>query len=138
MCRLTRIAVACFLVLTLSSGSGRADAQLVQPASTAELRRQLYKQLAKSPWRALGWELVVPGGGYGYTGLYAPAAVTLALTLAGASLWVAGSVRDRRTTELLGITTFAGARGYGLVGAPIGALLLNAAFRRQLGISTRF
>lgn len=129
---------AASLALLLGLAAAPARAQLVEPLPVRELRRALYGQLEKSPWRALGWELLIPGGGYAYTGLHVPAALTMALTLTGASLWVAGSLRERRTTEVIGIVTFAGARGYGAIGAPIGVLLLNAAFRRQLGIGASF
>ena len=47
--------------------------------------------------------------------------------------WIAGAVRDREPLEWTGVGIFAGARAYGLVSAPLGALLLNAAFRRQFG-----
>jgi hypothetical protein len=99
------------------------------------VRQQYYEQLAKSPGRALGWELLVPGGGNFYVGLDVPAAITLGASLLGAGLWIAGSVSERPPLLWTGVGTFAAARGYGLISAPIGAAMLNAAFRGQLGIS---
>jgi hypothetical protein len=37
-----------------------------------------------------------------------------------------------------GIATFACARGYGAISAPVGAVLLNAAYRRELGLERPF
>lgn len=128
------------LALTLlASGAAPARAQIIAPPPYAEeLRAHYYERLAKSPWRALGFELLCPGAGNLYVGLHVPAIATLSLSLAGASLWLAGAVRDERRLELVGIGTLAASRAYGVVSAPVGALLLNAAFRRQLGISARF
>jgi hypothetical protein len=102
------------------------------------VREHYYEQLAKSPWRALGWELVVPGGGNTYTGVYAPALATLGLSVVGASLWVAGALDERPALLWTGVGLFASARLYGVVSAPLGAWLLNAAFRRQLGLSATY
>jgi hypothetical protein len=98
------------------------------------VRRHYYDRLAKSPWRALGLELLLPGAGHVYVGLYGPAAATLGVSLLGAALWITGEVRQQPTLRWTGIGTFAAGRTLGTVGAPIGALLLNAAFRRQLGL----
>ncbi|HEY6880470.1 MAG TPA: hypothetical protein VI299_20745 [Polyangiales bacterium] len=98
------------------------------------VRSYYYAQLAKDPWRALGAELLVPGAGNFYVGLYVPAAITLALSCVGASLWIAGAVRDRDATMWAGVGTFAGARLYGAISAPTSAVLLNSAFRRQFGV----
>lgn len=102
------------------------------------VRRHYYERLEKRPLRALGYELVLPGAGNYYVGLYLPAACTLALSAAGAGMWVAGARRDDSALTFAGIGMFAGARAYGLVSAPIGAALLNAAFRRQLGLTRPF
>jgi hypothetical protein len=119
--------------------SGQSDASALSYAPYAPLvREHFYRQLRKSPWRALGYELLLPGAGSLYTGLHAPAVGTLGVSLVGASLWVAGALRDRRALAWAGIGTFAAARSYGLVSAPVGAVLLNAAFRHQLGIVSSF
>lgn len=102
------------------------------------LRQHYYAQLAKSPWKALGFELLLPGAGYFYTGLHAVAAATLGVTLLGAGMWVGGALRDRAPLAWAGLGTFAAARGYGVVSAPIGAALFNAALRRQLGVMRSF
>jgi hypothetical protein len=98
------------------------------------VRHQFYEQLEKRPAAALGWELLTPGAGNYYVGLYAPAAATLGLSLLGSGLWIAGALRDHPALMWTGIGTFAAARTYGLISAPLGAMLLNAAFRRQLGL----
>jgi hypothetical protein len=126
------------LALCAVLSSRRVEAQAIDSPYHAEMRAHFYRQLAKSPWRALGWELLFPGAGNYYSALYAPAAATLALSLAGASLWFVGAVREHSVVEHVGLGTFAAARTYGVVSAPLGAVLLNAAFRRQLGIAARF
>jgi hypothetical protein len=99
-----------------------------------EIRRHYYQRLARDPWRAFGAELLLPGAGNYYVGLYVPAAITLALSCVGASLWIAGARRDQDALLWSGVGVLSGARGYGLVSAPSSAALLNAAFRRQLGL----
>ena len=116
-----------------------ARAELAQEPSLGSpyaplVRQQFYEQLEKRPARALGWELLAPGAGNYHVGLYVPAAATLGLSLLGSSLWLAGALRDHPALMWSGIGTFAAARTYGLVSAPLGAMLLNAAFRRQLGL----
>ena len=98
------------------------------------VRQQFYEHLEKRPARALAWELLAPGAGNYYVGLYVPAAATLGLSLLGSSLWLAGALRDHPALMWTGIGTFAAARTYGLISAPLGAMLLNAAFRKQLGL----
>jgi hypothetical protein len=129
---------AAIVVLLMGASVARAQepprqALGVQSPYAAELRRHWYAQLAKNPWRAFGAELLVPGAGNYYVGLHVPAALTLALSCVGAGLWIAGAARDRDALTWSGIGTFAGARVYGAVSAPIGAMLLNRAFRAQLG-----
>lgn len=123
------------LLLCLAAARVRAE-ELPPPFQEAPfagvLREQYYARLSKSPLRALGYELLLPGAGNAYTGLYGPAAVTLSATLLGAGLWIAGATSDHDALRYAGIATFAGARAYGVVSAPIGAALLNAAYRRQL------
>jgi hypothetical protein len=110
--------------------------QLVGSPYSPLVRQHYYERLAKSPWRALGWEVLAPGAGNLYVGLRVPAALTLGVSLLGASLWVAGAATHGRSALLwTGVGTFAAARAYGLVSAPLGAALLNAAFRGQLGVS---
>jgi hypothetical protein len=138
-------AAALALLVSLSlwscaAPSARAEAampdlpQLGSPYAPL-VRQQYYERLAKSPWRALGWELLAPGGGNQYVGLPVPAAITLGVSLLGAGLWIAGGVSDRSPLLWAGVGTFAAARAYGLVSAPLAAAMLNAAFRGQLGVS---
>jgi hypothetical protein len=77
----------------------------------------------------------VPGAGNLYVGLRVPAAVTMGVSVLGAGLWIAGAASHERALLWTGVGTFATGRVYGLVSAPIGAALLNAAFRGQLGVS---
>lgn len=109
-----------------------------EPLFAGELRRYYYEQLEKDPWRALGAELLMPGAGNYYVGLYTPAAITFGLSCVGASLWVAGAIRDQPALTWTGIGAFTAARTYGVISAPIGAVLLNAVFRQQLGIHGRY
>lgn len=133
----------CLLFVALRPAVARAD-EPTEPgplgAPYAPLVRQhYYAQLAKSPWRALGWEALLPGAGNWYVGLHVPAAITLGVSALGAGLWVVGATAPRASGRpaLLwtGVGTFAAGRVCGLVSAPIGAALLNAAFRGQLGVS---
>jgi len=129
------------LVALLLGAANAAHAQdlfdLSSPYSPL-VREGYYEQLAKRPGRAFGWELLVPGGGNYYTGLVAPAAATMGASVLGASLWIAGALTHREPMEWTGLGVFAGARAYGLVSAPIGAALLNAALRQQLGITLAY
>lgn len=123
------------VALLLATSNASAQGLVAESPFTNELRRHYYAQLAKKPWRAFGAELLLPGAGNYYVGLYAPAAITLALSCVGAGLWIAGARRDKAALMWSGIGTFAGARAYGAISAPIGAKLLNAVLRRQLGSS---
>jgi hypothetical protein len=93
-----------------------------------------YQALRRSPSKAFLWELGLPGAGSIYDGLYANAVVTGVLTLAGTALWIAGAVTDNDALWWSGAGLFIGGRVYGLVAAPLGASLLNRAFRRVLGL----
>jgi hypothetical protein len=128
------------------SASARAeDSLLAEPLPSVALgvgnpyapmvSGHLYAQLYRSPARAFGYELLAPGLGFAYAGFKAQAIVSAAATLLGAGLWVAGATTDHDALRYVGIGTFAAARGYGAVGAPTAAALLNAAFRRRLGIA---
>jgi hypothetical protein len=97
------------------------------------VRRQYYGLLRRSPTKAFLWDLALPGAGSVYTGLYANAVATGVITLVGAGLWIAGAAADHDGLWWAGMGTFTGGRAYGVVSAPIGAALLNAAFRRQFG-----
>jgi hypothetical protein len=136
---MARALVLCFSLAVCSQPRGVARAELAEEPALGSpyaplVREQFYEQLEKRPARALGWELLAPGAGNLYVGLPLPAAATLGLSLLGSSLWIAGALRGHRALMWSGIGTFAGARTYGLVSAPLGAMLLNAAFRRQLGL----
>ena len=119
------------------AGSAHAQVSMQTPFDTM-VRRHYYERLEKQPLRAFGYELLFPGAGSYYTGVYAPAVCTLALSLAGAGMWIAGARRDQPTVMWTGVGVFSGARAFGLVSAPLGAVLLNAAFRQQLGLTKTF
>jgi hypothetical protein len=102
------------------------------------VRQHYYELLARSPAKALLWELALPGAGHVYTGFYVQAAVAASLSVGGAGLWIAGALRQHDGLWWAGAATFIAGRSYGLVSAPLSAALLNAAFRRQLGITARF
>lgn len=116
------------------------DPLAVSPSSSpfgGILGRHYYEQLRKSPGKALLLDLAVPGAGNVYTGIYANAAITGAVSLLGAALWIAGAASDHDGLWWGGAGVFAAGRAYGLISAPVGAALLNAAFRRQFGLSAR-
>lgn len=137
------------LALLLLSLLGSSDAA-AQPASAdlpelrlsspyeAAIRHHYYALLARSPTKSFLWELALPGAGHVYSGFYLQAAISATITVTGASLWIAGTVRDDDALWWAGAGTFAAGRVYGLVSAPISAALLNAAFRRQFGIRQTF
>jgi hypothetical protein len=102
-----------------------------------EVRSHYYETLRRSPGKAVLWELALPGAGNVYTGIYVNAIVTGVITLAGTGLWIAGAVKDNDALWWSGAGTFAAGRVYGLVSAPIGAGLLNAAYRQHFGITSR-
>jgi hypothetical protein len=133
------------LVVLLCAAKAEADAptgdapelELSSPYDAA-IRNHYYTLLARSPTRALLWEVALPGAGLAYSRFYLQAAISATLTLTGASLWVAGAVRDDDQLWWAGAGTFAAGRLYGVISAPVSAALLNAAFRRQFGITRRF
>jgi hypothetical protein len=102
------------------------------------VREHFYRILARSPTKAFLWELALPGAGHFYNGFPIQAGVAIGLTLAGAGLWIAGAVRESPLLWWLGMGTFSAGRVYGLISAPVTAVLLNAAYRRQFGITGRF
>jgi hypothetical protein len=136
------VALTCLLAWGVPASAAppvRQESPLGPPAPYAEgIRRQYYALLARSPAKALLWELALPGAGHVYTGFYVQAVIAASVSLCGAGLWIAGAARDRDDLWWAGAATFAAGRSYGLISAPVSAALLNAAFRRQLGITTRF
>jgi hypothetical protein len=119
----------------------REESPLGAPSSVPyapALRQHYYALLARSPAKAFLWELALPGAGHVYSGFYVQAVISASLSAAGAGLWIAGAVREQRPLWWAGLATFSAGRAYGLISAPISAALLNAAFRRQFGISARF
>lgn len=100
----------------------------------SEVRLHYYELLRRSPWKALLLDVALPGAGSVYTHLYANTAVAATLSLVGAGLWIAGAVKAHDGLWWAGAGTFAAGRVYGIVSAPVGATLLNAAFRRHLGL----
>jgi hypothetical protein len=144
------------LALALCSASSAPVARAAPPAAAREelsepadfetagglyapfVREHFYRILARSPTKAFLWELALPGAGHFYNGFPIQAGVAIGLTLAGAGLWIAGAVRESPLLWWLGMGTFSAGRVYGLISAPVTAVLLNAAYRRQFGITGRF
>lgn len=121
----------------ISARAPELELQLASPYEST-IRNHYYALLARSPAKSFLWELALPGAGHVYSGFYVQAAISAGITLTGASLWIAGAVRDDEQLWWAGAGTFAAGRLYGLISAPISAALLNAAFRRQFGITRRF
>jgi hypothetical protein len=113
------------------------DLELDSPYSPL-VREYFYDVLARSPTKAFLWELALPGAGHIYNGFPIQAGVAIGLSCAGAALWIAGAARDDSALWWAGMGTFSAGRLYGLISAPVTALLLNAAYRRQFGITRRF
>lgn len=101
------------------------------------VREHYYRLLSRSPTKALLWELALPGAGHFYNGFPIQAGVAIGLSALGAALWIAGAARDAQPLWWAGMATFSAGRAYGLVSAPVTAVLLNAAYRRQFGITDR-
>ena len=124
------------LAFAWAPGPAAAEEPILGPVVpspyAAALRQQYYERLSRHPAKALGWELLLPGAGHYYVGLRPHAAVLLALSLSGAVLWATGALSERPAMAWTGALSFAAARGYGLVSAPVSAALFNAALRRQL------
>jgi hypothetical protein len=129
----------------MSAGVGVARAQppgaeeevpglMPEPLYASEVRAHYYRLLSRSPTKAFLWELALPGAGHIYTGFPIQAAVAIGLSVAGAAMWIGGAVRDSPGWWWAGMATFTLGRSYGLISAPVSAALLNAAYRRQLGI----
>jgi hypothetical protein len=129
--------IALLLVVT-TAATAHGQVLPMQAPFDGEVRRHYYEQLRRSPWHALGYELLWPGAGSLYTGVFAAATLSMALSVGGAALWIAGARRDHAALRGVGIGAFAVGRAHGLVSAPVSAALLNAAFRRQLGLTARF
>jgi hypothetical protein len=102
-----------------------------------EVRVYYYEQLRRDPVVALGYDALFPGAGSAYSHLYGNAIFAASLSFAGAALWTYGAVADHRPSWWIGASTFALGRTYGLVSAPLGAVFLNGAFRRQLRLTLR-
>lgn len=101
------------------------------------LREHYYRLLSRSPAKAFLWELALPGAGHIYNGFPIQVGVAIGLSALGAALWIAGAVRDSPPLWWAGMATFSVGRVYGLVSAPVTAVLLNGAYRRQFGITDR-
>ncbi len=101
----------------------------------ADIRVHYYEILRRSPGKAFLLDLALPGAGSVYTGLWGNTVVAASLSVVGAGLWIAGAARGRDDLGWAGVGTFTAGRVYGLVSAPLGASLLNAAFRRHLGLT---
>lgn len=145
---MTRTLLVCLwlsvlLPQTASAASPEAEEEQTEALVSAspfapEIREHFYSVLSRSPTKAFLWELALPGAGHVYTGFPIQAAVAAGLSCAGAAMWIAGAVRDLRPWWIAGATTFGVGRVYGLISAPVTAALLNAAYRRQLGITGSF
>jgi hypothetical protein len=116
----------------------REGAIAPRPLYASEVRNHYYRVLARSPTKAFLWELALPGAGHIYNGFPIQAAVAIGLTVAGAGMWIGGAITDNDGWWWAGMATFSAGRVYGLISAPVTAVLLNAAYRRQFGISGRF
>jgi hypothetical protein len=132
------IALTCAL-----SGAASASAQDNFSAASANpysplVRGHLYAQLHKSPWRAGLYEALVPGLGFAYAGFKAQAVVSALASAASLGMLVCGAVADNDALLYTGIGTLSAARAYGVVGAPVSAWALNAAFRRHLGLTVAY
>jgi len=122
-----------------SDSESTSTAAPLTPSRVArDMNAHYYRRLQRDPWRALGWEALCPGAGSYYNGIHVSAVVTLSISVVGAGLWTLGAVLDRDVLWWAGAGTFAAGRAAGLVAAPVGAVRLNAAFRRQLGLAYRF
>jgi len=101
------------------------------------VREHYYRLLSRSPTKAFLWELALPGAGHIYNGFPIQAGIAIGLSALGAALWIAGAARESPALWWAGMATFSVGRVYGLVSAPVTAVLLNAAYRRQFGITDR-
>ena len=101
------------------------------------VREHYYRLLSRSPTKAFLWELALPGAGHFYNGFPIQAGVAIGLSAIGAALWIAGAARDSGPLWWAGMATFSVGRVFGLISAPVTAVLLNAAYRRQFGITDR-
>lgn len=132
---------ALLVVAVWFAGPGQVSAQFEPPTAAPSVtstinpavRSAYYRRLARSPWAAAGWDLLVPGAGNIYTRIYVNTLVTWALTLAGGALWIHGAVADNDTTWWAGVGAFSGGRLYGVTTSFGGAVLYNRAVARQLG-----
>jgi hypothetical protein len=108
------------------------------PLYAPQVRAHYYRVLSRSPTKAFLWELALPGAGHIYNGFPIQAAVAIGLSVAGAGMWIGGAVADKPGWWWAGMATFSVGRVYGLISAPVTAVLLNAAYRRQFGITAQF
>jgi hypothetical protein len=115
-------------------GDGLTGTGLGADPFGGEIRAHYYEILKRSPAKSLLLDLALPGAGSVYTHLWGNTIVAATLSAVGAGLWIAGAVREREDLWWAGAGTFAAGRVYGLVSAPVGASLLNAAYRRHLGL----
>jgi hypothetical protein len=122
----------------LESGAEQAAALELGTPYGPMVREHYYRILSRSPTKAFLWELLLPGAGHIYNGFPIQAGVAIGLSCAGAALWTVGALRDLPVLWWAGLATFTAGRVYGLISAPVTAVLLNAAYRRQLGITGRF
>jgi hypothetical protein len=143
---------AALFALLLSCSLSASLAQAAPPETESEqvvepelgslyapfVRQHFYRILSRSPTQAFLWELALPGAGHIYNGFPIQAGVAIGLSCLGAALWIAGAVRDFPALWWVGMGTFSAGRVYGLISAPVTAVLLNAAYRRQFGITGRF
>ncbi|MFT3926268.1 MAG: hypothetical protein QM778_27230 [Myxococcales bacterium] len=101
---------------------------------SSEIRVRYYEVLRRSPSKAFLLDLALPGAGSAYVGLYGNTVVASVLSVAGASLWIAGAVKHQDALWWSGMGVFAGGRAYGLISAPVGARWFNAALQAHFGL----
>jgi hypothetical protein len=138
--------LACLAPALSARAAPEASADDEDPLAALELdapyaplvREHYYRILSRSPTKAFLWELGLPGAGHFYVGFPIQAGVAIGLSALGAALWIAGAARDQKALFWTGMATFTAGRVYGLISAPVTAVLLNAAYRRQFGITRRF
>lgn len=123
---------------TQSTSESASTVPLTPSAAARDMNAHYYRRLRRDPWRALGWEALFPGAGSYYNGIHVSAIATFSISVVGAGLWTLGAALDRDALWWAGAGAFTAGRAAGLVAAPVGAVRLNAAFRRQLGLAYRF
>jgi hypothetical protein len=131
-----------FAATAIALASACANPASAQPSWEAERE---YEEQHKSPWRALGYEALVPGWGFFYAGEKEEAALEWSGLALGAFFvidgggyacrWFGGSsCATHSTTVAVGWVFLVGSRLFGLTNAPLAAARFNRALRARLGL----